>query len=96
VDLGCGPGFFTLPLAEMVGESGRVIAVDIQEEMLAKLRVRAEKANLASRIEPHLAGPDSIGVGGPDSAVSADFALAFYMLHEVPDRDRFMRETAGT
>jgi ubiquinone/menaquinone biosynthesis C-methylase UbiE len=27
VDLGCGPGFFTLPLAQMVGPSGRVMAV---------------------------------------------------------------------
>ena len=34
VDLGCGPGFFTLPLARMVGESGRVIAVDLQSKML--------------------------------------------------------------
>jgi ubiquinone/menaquinone biosynthesis C-methylase UbiE len=89
VDLGCGPGFFTLFLAEMVGESGHVVAVDIQEEMLARLRVRAEKANLSSRIQPHLAGVDSIGLTGP-----ADFALAFWMVHEVPDRDNFLREVA--
>ncbi len=87
VDLGCGPGFFTLPLAEMVGESGRVIAVHNQEEMLARLRVRAEKAGLSGRVEPHLAGAEGIGVDGP-----AGFALAFWMVHEVPDRDRFLRE----
>ena len=90
VDLGCGPGFFTLPLAEMVGESGRVIAVDIQEEMLARLRARAEKADLLRRIQPHLAGTESIGIAGP-----ADFALAFWMVHEVPDRDWFLREVFG-
>jgi ubiquinone/menaquinone biosynthesis C-methylase UbiE len=90
VDLGCGPGFFTLPLAQMVGETGRVIAIDVQEEMLAKLRARAEKARLASRIQLHLTGATSLGVAGP-----ADFALAFYMVHEVPDRERFFRETYG-
>jgi ubiquinone/menaquinone biosynthesis C-methylase UbiE len=90
VDLGCGPGFFTLPLAQMVGETGHVIAVDIQEEMLAKLRARADKAGLASRIQLHHAGANTLGVAGP-----VDFALAFWMVHEVPDRERFLRETNG-
>ena len=90
VDLGAGPGFFTLPLAEMVGENGRVIAVDVQEEMLAQLRVRAEKAGLASRIQLHHSSSDAIGV-----ADRADFALAFYVLHEVPQKDNFLREVQG-
>ena len=90
VDLGAGPGFFSLPLAEMVGETGRVIAVDVQEEMLAQLRVRAEKAGLASRIQLHHSSPDAIGV-----ADRADFALAFYMLHEVSGKDGFLREVHG-
>jgi ubiquinone/menaquinone biosynthesis C-methylase UbiE len=90
VDLGCGPGFFSLPLAEMVGETGRVIAVDVQEAMLAKLRLRAEEAGLASRIELHLSSPDAIGI-----ADRADFALAFWMVHEVPDKDGFFREVFG-
>jgi ubiquinone/menaquinone biosynthesis C-methylase UbiE len=90
VDLGCGPGFFSLPLAEMVGETGRVIAVDVQEAMLAKLRERAEKAGLATRIQLHHSSPDAIGV-----AERADFALAFYMLHEVPEKGGFLREAHG-
>jgi len=90
VDVGCGPGFVTLPLAEMVGKTGRVIAVDIQEGMLTKLRARAEAAGLADRIQLHLAGATSLGVAGP-----ADFALAFWMAHEVPDQGRFFREIGG-
>jgi ubiquinone/menaquinone biosynthesis C-methylase UbiE len=90
VDLGSGPGFFSLPLAEMVGETGRVIAVDVQEEMLAKLRARAQKAGLAPRIQLHRARPDAIGL-----AERADFALAFYMVHEVPDKESFIREVYG-
>jgi ubiquinone/menaquinone biosynthesis C-methylase UbiE len=90
VDLGCGPGFFSLPLAEMVGDAGRVIAVDLQEEMLDKLRFRAEHACLASRIQLHRCTPTTIGL-----VAEADFVLAFYMLHEVPDKERFLGEVRG-
>ena len=87
IDLGCGPGFFTLPLAEMVGQTGSVIAVDVQQEMLDRLRARAEKAGLLSRIRFHHSGAEGPGVLGP-----ADFALAFWMLHEVPDKPAFLRQ----
>jgi ubiquinone/menaquinone biosynthesis C-methylase UbiE len=90
VDLGCGPGFFSLPLAQLVGETGRVVAVDVQKEMLEKLGLRAERAGLATRIVLHLSSSDAIGVTEP-----ADFALAFYMLHEVPNKESFLREIAG-
>ena len=42
-DMGCGNGFYSLQLAKMVGPSGRVLAVDIQPEMLVMLRHRAEQ-----------------------------------------------------
>ncbi len=38
LDVGCGPGFFSLQMAEMVGESGKVIAADLQQGMLEKLQ----------------------------------------------------------
>lgn len=50
-DLGCGNGFYTLPIAERVGVKGKVLAVDIQQQMLGMLRLRARKAGLAERIE---------------------------------------------
>ena len=90
VDLGCGPGFFTLPLARMVGETGRVVAVDLQQEMLEKMRLRAERAGLLPRIKPQPCTADSLGYPGP-----ADFVLAFYMVHEVPDVARFLGEVRG-
>lgn len=52
-DMGCGNGFYTLPLARLVGEDGRVIAVDIQREMLELLKDRAAAERL-SNIEPVL------------------------------------------
>ena len=48
---GSGMGYFTLPLARMVGPEGRVVAVEIQPKMLAVLERRAHKAGLSQRIE---------------------------------------------
>ncbi|TVS16898.1 MAG: class I SAM-dependent methyltransferase [Planctomycetaceae bacterium] len=45
-DMGCGNGYYTLKLAQMVGPEGRVLAVDIQPQMLAMLKERAERAGL--------------------------------------------------
>lgn len=87
LDVGPGIGFFTIPMARMVGESGQVIAADIQESMLKGIAGRAEQAGVAKRIILHLAGRDSLGV-----TKQADFILAFWMAHEVPDQEHFYRQ----
>ena len=53
-DIGAGTGYFTFPMAGMVGEGGRVLAVDIQPEMLALIKQRMETDN-QQNIEPILA-----------------------------------------
>jgi len=45
-DMGCGNGYYSLPLAKLVGPEGRVLAVDIQHEMLAMLEQREAEAKL--------------------------------------------------
>ncbi len=52
-DLGCGNGFYTVKIAKLVGERGRVIAVDIQREMLGLLKDRATEEKIGN-IEPVL------------------------------------------
>jgi ubiquinone/menaquinone biosynthesis C-methylase UbiE len=47
-DLGCGNGFHALKLAELVGKEGRVVAVDIQREMLVLLEARAKEADVGN------------------------------------------------
>jgi cyclopropane fatty-acyl-phospholipid synthase-like methyltransferase len=74
-------------MARLVGDSGRVIAVDIQEEMLAAISQRALHAGVAQRITPQLASPVSLNV-----TAMADFILAFWMAHEVPDQERFFAQ----
>jgi ubiquinone/menaquinone biosynthesis C-methylase UbiE len=87
LDVGCGVGYFSLGLAKLVGEKGKVIAVDLQPQMLAGLTKRAQAAGLESRIHPQLCQPDKIGATGP-----VDFALAFWMVHEVRQHEEFLRE----
>jgi ubiquinone/menaquinone biosynthesis C-methylase UbiE len=91
-DIGCGPGFFTLPLAESVGDGGSVVAVDLQAAMLDKVRERAEKRGLMGRIRLYQCGPDSLGLA---DAGPLDFALAFWMIHEVPGRAGLLAEVHG-
>ena len=90
LDLGCGPGTFSLAMAKMVGESGKVIAVDVQEEMLQIVREKAAQQGLESRIVTRKSDPERIGI-----SEKVDFALAFYMVHEVPNAEAFLKEVAS-
>jgi ubiquinone/menaquinone biosynthesis C-methylase UbiE len=90
LDVGCAMGFFTLDAARMVGPSGRVVAVDLQPRMIASLERRAQRAGLADRIETRVCPGNSLGL--EDLTGRVDFALAFAMVHEVPDQPRLMAE----
>jgi ubiquinone/menaquinone biosynthesis C-methylase UbiE len=83
-------GFFTIPLAKMVGNDGCVIAVDLQQRMLDVLVKRAERAGVANRIRAYRCERDSIGIHE-----SVDFVLAFWSAHEAPDLRRLLEELHG-
>jgi ubiquinone/menaquinone biosynthesis C-methylase UbiE len=87
LDIGCGPGFFSIDVAQMVGRSGRVIASDLQEGMLQKLRDKIQGTELEERITLHQCEEDKVGV-----SVNVDFVLVFYMVHEVPNPKEFFKE----
>ena len=92
LEVGPGMGFFTLPLARMVGPCGRVVCVDVQEKMLQSLQKRARRAGVADRILTRPCEATSLGVG--DLGGRMDFALAFAVIHEVPDIARLLAEIA--
>jgi len=92
LDLGCAMGFFSLPLAEMVGETGRVICVDVQQKMLDVLLKRARKKGLLERIHAHLGRFDAIAL--PDHDGRVDLVTAMYMMHETDDQAAILREIA--
>jgi ubiquinone/menaquinone biosynthesis C-methylase UbiE len=87
LDIGCGPGFFTLDMAQMVGENGRVIAADLQAGMLQKLENKIRNTELEERITLHQSSEDKIGI-----EEEVDFILAFYMVHEAPHQDKFFHD----
>ena len=90
IDLGCGPGYFTIPIALLTGASGTVFAVDIQEGMLRKMEERAVQAGVRTRVRPVLCTPGDIAVREP-----SDFVLSFWMAHEVPDRAALFSQIAA-
>ena len=87
LDIGCGPGFFSVGMADMVSTSGKVIAVDLQQGMLDKIKNKIEGTEIENIIELHKCEDDRIGI-----STKVDFVLAFYMVHEVPDKDKFLKE----
>ena len=84
LDVGCGPGFFSVELAKIVGNDGKVYSVDLQEGMLQKLWNKIRGTSLEKIIQPIKCERDEIVI--PEKV---DFILAFYMVHEVPNKDKF-------
>lgn len=91
LDIGCGMGYFSVPLARLVGQHGKVICVDMQAQMLEAARRTAEKAGLDRVMRFRQCTEDSLGLTD-----TADFALAFWMVHEVRDQHRFLGEIKDT
>jgi ubiquinone/menaquinone biosynthesis C-methylase UbiE len=83
-------GFFSLPLARIVGETGRVFCVDMQEKMIGGLRRRVAKAGLLNRIELRVCSSASLQID--DLTGMIDFALAFAVVHETSDAQHFLSE----
>ncbi len=85
LDLGCGPGFF--PIAKMLKGNAKVIAADLQQGMLDKVKKKIEGTELENKISLHKCIGNSINLNE-----KVDFVLAFYMVHEVPDKENLFKE----
>jgi len=89
-DIGCAMGFFSIPMAGLVGDTGRVVCVDIQEVMLKSLKKRAVKAGVNDRMEYRLCDEASFHLASPGQQF--DFMLASAVVHEVPEPSRLFNE----
>ena len=87
LELGPGPGVFTLEAARRVGEDGQLIAVDIQPEMIAQVRERVRGAEFTN-VEAHVASAHSL----PLDDASMDRAFLITVLPEIPDPSRALAE----
>ena len=89
---GPGMGFFTVEIATLVGPNGRVISVDVQPKMIDKLRRRLAKVGVADRVDARVAPAHSMQLA--DLRGTVGFVVAFAVVHEFPDRERFFTEVA--
>ncbi len=87
IDIGCGPGNFTRAMRKMAGPGGQVIAIDLQQEMLRHAQEKCSGVKGGAPVTWHQCRPDSLAI-----TAQADFALSFYMVHEVPDAGRLFCE----
>jgi ubiquinone/menaquinone biosynthesis C-methylase UbiE len=83
-DLGCGSGFFTVPLARKVK---KVYGIDVQQEMLTFLEEKVKKLRIKN-IEPLLSEPNKI----PLEDESLDLLISINTLHEFDDREKIIKE----
>lgn len=88
-DVGCGPGFFALPVARGVAPDGRVLALDIAPEMLALLRERMTAEGVGN-VEPLLSQESQL----PLQDGACDRVLLAYLLHELAEPAAFFAEVA--
>ncbi len=86
-DIGCGPGFFAIPAAGIVGRGGGIVyALDTQPEMIRSLWETDPPANVI----PMVSGEHSF----PLDDSSVDFVLLAYVLHEADDTGAFLAEVS--
>ena len=87
LDAGCGPGRLAIPIAEKIGDHGRVVAMDIQEGMLARARAKAEASSLSNIDFLHAGlGENQLGKHCFDRAVLVT------VLGEIPDQRGALKE----
>jgi SAM-dependent methyltransferase len=90
VEPGCGMGFFSLPIARMIGRYGKLYCLDLDVRIINALTKRAVKKDLHGRIEARVVKPGSLGL--EDLKGQADLCAAINLVHEVPDKPKFFAE----
>ena len=87
LDIGCGPGVFSIEIAALMEGTGKVISVDMQEEMLELIKKKIIGKPIEKIMVLHKCTQTSIGV-----KENVDFVLMFYMVHEVPNKENLFNE----
>lgn len=86
-DIGAGTGYYSLRLAKRVGPQGRVLATDIQPEMIARLRINMKKAD-SRNIDPVVCTPTDTKL--PPGTL--DLALMVDVYHELANPEETMAQ----
>ncbi|WBW95593.1 class I SAM-dependent methyltransferase [Oceanirhabdus sp. W0125-5] len=86
-DIGCGIGYFTIPAAEIVDINNRIYGLDISQEMLDEVEIKAESLGIKNITNVKT---DEYDLKLPDNSVS--FGLMVNVLHEIEDKERLLKE----
>lgn len=89
LDYGCGPGVFTIPAARIVGDTGKVYALDVRARALQYIREQASKVGLKN-IETVLMKEQSIATGL--SEANLDIVLIFDVIQDIKDKQGLLKE----
>ena len=87
LDIGCGPGVFSIEIAKLLEVSGKVIAVDMQQGMLDIIKRKIKGTSIEKIIELRKCTQETVGL-----KENVDFALMFYVVHEVPSKENLFDE----
>jgi 2-polyprenyl-3-methyl-5-hydroxy-6-metoxy-1,4-benzoquinol methylase len=93
LDPGCGFGFFSLPVAQMVGPEGRVVSVDIEPRAVERLKRKAVGKGLLDRIDARPCRPRDLGLD--DYRGRIDLVIVMNTLHEFEDMLGFLEQVVA-
>jgi len=83
LEIGCGNGFFTFKMADLLQNKGKVICVDIQPQMLQSIKSKARRKGVENLITTVLCKGDDLCIN-----TKSDFALLAYVAHETPSQKK--------
>ena len=86
-DIGCGIGYFTIPASKIVGDNGKIFAMDISSEMLQDVVVKVKESNITN-VEITLTEENDLKL--EDDKVT--FAFISTVLHEANEKENFLNE----
>ena len=89
LDYGCGPGIFTIPCARIVGEKGKVYALEVRSEALKRVKEKAEGEGLGN-VETILADSSMLATGLSDR--SMDVILVYDVMHAISEKMALLEE----
>jgi len=86
-DIGCGIGYFSIPASKIVGDSGKIFAMDILQEMLQDVEIKVKENNI-SNIETVLTEENDLKL--EDGKIT--IAFISNVLHEANEKESFLND----
>ena len=86
-DIGCGIGYFTIPASKIIGDSGKIFALDILPKMLQDIGIKI-KENTISNIKIILTEENDLKLEDNKTTI----AFISCVLHEANEKEKFLNE----